>query len=184
MPRSERATLSRKPILFRFPHSALSVLMKLYSSAGNYPSDICPAFWVQDRGREIVNLIFSCCLLFRKERVVMDEKLTGLLQPKEKKKLLQDHCKIINILIKKKKNWFILSGFVQVHTSVLWVQISKREIAWSFLVSSELQVVWRASVGQLSGLFLSANEWAMYFISLLCLLVVSILSSQGVVKVS
>lgn len=103
MPRSEGAMLSRKPILFRFPHSALSVLMKLYSSAGNYPSDICPAFWVQDRGREIVNLIFSCCLLFRKERVVMDEKLTGLLQPKEKKKLLQDHCKIINILIKKKK---------------------------------------------------------------------------------
>lgn len=175
--------LSRKPILFRFPHSALSVLMKLYSSAESYPSDICPAFSVQDTGGEMVNFIFSYCLLFRKERVVMDEKLSGLLQHKaKKKKLLQNHCKIINILIKKKKDLFCLA--LCKCTSVIWVQISKREIACSFLVSSELQVVWRASVGQLSGLFLSANEQAMYFISLLCLLVFPILSSQGVVKVS
>lgn len=140
--------LSRKPILFRFPHSALSVLMKLYSSAESYPSDICPAFSVQDTGGEMVNFIFSYCLLFRKERVVMDEKLSGLLQHKaKKKKLLQNHCKIINILIKKKKR-FILSGFVQVHVCHLGTNFQKRNcilLSGLFRTTSGLEsICWTA----------------------------------------
>lgn len=71
----------------------------------------------------------------------------------------------------------LFSGFVQMHTPVTWVGISKREIAHSFLISSGLQGFWKASAGQLSGLFPSANERVAYFICLFS--VVPIVSSWG-----